>query len=80
MQDIDRSPQYAERGLWSKPVAVGPDGQTIRDPARFAQFSNYSIDIDRPAPRLSQHTVEILEADLALSRDEIQALFVHGII
>lgn len=80
MQDIDRSPQYAERGLWSKPVAVGPDGQTIRDPARFAQFSNYSIEIDRPAPRLSQHTVEILEADLALSRDEIQALFVHGII
>jgi benzylsuccinate CoA-transferase BbsE subunit len=49
-------------------------------PSRFAQFSNFSIETRRPAPMLSEHTVEILEADLGLSRIEIQALFAHGVI
>ncbi len=47
-------------------------------PSRFAQFSNFSIETRSPAPMLSEHTVEILEADLGLSRIEIQALFAHG--
>ena len=80
MRDVDLSPQYRERGLWSSPVSQGPDGPSVRDPARFAQFSNYTIDVTRPAPRLSQHTIEILGSDLGLSSLEIQALFVHGII
>ena len=80
MQDIDQSLQYRERGLWSSPVTLGPDGPAVRDPARFAQFSNYTIDVARPAPTLSQHTAEILASDLGLSSLEIQALFVHGII
>jgi crotonobetainyl-CoA:carnitine CoA-transferase CaiB-like acyl-CoA transferase len=80
MRDIDQSPQYRERGLWSSPVTLGPDGPAIADPARFAQFSNYTIDVRRPAPLLSQHTGEVLGTDLGLSSLEIQALFVHGII
>ncbi len=72
--------QYRERGLWSSPVAVGAEGRTVDDPARFAQFSNYTIDVARPAPTLSQHTAEILKSDLGLSSAEVQALFVHGII
>jgi crotonobetainyl-CoA:carnitine CoA-transferase CaiB-like acyl-CoA transferase len=80
MRDIGQSPQYRERGLWSSPVAVGPDGRKVADPARFAQFSNYTIEVRRPAPSLSQHTGEILKTELGLSPIEIQALFVHGII
>ncbi len=80
MRDIDVSPQYRERGLWSEPIALGPQGPAVADPARFAQFSNYTIDVKRPAPRLSQHTLEILDKDLGLSSLEMQALFVHGII
>lgn len=80
MQDIGRSPQYRERGLWSTPVAVEPGGRSVADPARFAQFSNYTIDVRRPAPMLSQHTVEIFKTELGLSPVELQALFVHGIV
>jgi crotonobetainyl-CoA:carnitine CoA-transferase CaiB-like acyl-CoA transferase len=80
MRDIGQSPQYRERGLWSSPFAVGPDGRKVADPARFAQFSNYTIEVRRPAPSLSQHTGEILKTELGLSPTEIQALFVHGII
>ncbi len=78
MKDVAESAQYRERGLFTS-VAVAP-GREIDVPARFAQFSNFSIETHRPAPMLSEHTVEILEADLGLSRIEIQALFAHGVI
>jgi benzylsuccinate CoA-transferase BbsE subunit len=81
MKDVAESAQYRERGLFSS-VAVAP-GREIDVPSRFAQFSNFSIETGktrRPAPTLSEHTVEILEADLGLSRVEIQALFAHVII
>ena len=51
-------------------------GREIDAPARFAQFSNYSIEIKRPAPKLSEHSAGIFEAELGLSKNEIQALFV----
>jgi benzylsuccinate CoA-transferase BbsE subunit len=79
MKDIAESPQYRERGLWSR-VAIDANRREIDDPARFAQFSNYSIEIRRPAPSLSEHTSAILGSELGLSRTEIQALFVHGVI
>jgi crotonobetainyl-CoA:carnitine CoA-transferase CaiB-like acyl-CoA transferase len=78
MKDVAESAQYRERGLFNS-IAIEP-GREIRVPARFAQFSNFSIETRRPAPRLSEHTVEILEADLGLSRIEIQALFAHAVI
>jgi benzylsuccinate CoA-transferase BbsE subunit len=78
MKDVAESAQYRERGLFT-PVALTP-GHKIDVPSRFAQFSNFSIETHRPAPMLSEHTVEILEADLGLSRIEIQALFAHGVI
>ena len=78
MKDVAESAQYRERGLFTS-VAVAP-GREIDVPSRFAQFSNFSIETHRPAPMLSEHTVEILEADLGLSRIEIQALFAHGVI
>lgn len=77
MADIAASPQYRARGLFA-PVAL--PGAPIDAPARFARFSNYSIEIRRPAPALSQHTAEILVPDAGLSPQELQALFVHGIV
>ncbi len=77
MKDVAESAQYRERGLFTS-VNVG--GREIEVPSRFAQFSNFSIETRRSAPMLSEHTVEILEADLGLSRIEIQALFAHGVI
>jgi benzylsuccinate CoA-transferase BbsE subunit len=76
MKDVAEYIQYRERGLFA-PVSV-EQGREIDAPARFAQFSNYSIEIKRPAPKLSEHTAEIFEEELGLSKIEIQALFVAG--
>jgi crotonobetainyl-CoA:carnitine CoA-transferase CaiB-like acyl-CoA transferase len=78
MKDVAEYVQYRERGLFA-PVSVDA-GREIDTPARFAQFSNYSIEIKRPAPKLSEHSAEIFEAELGLSKTEIQALFVAGAI
>ncbi len=78
MRDIAESPQYRERGLWNS-VLITPDGREIETPARFAQFSNFSIETTRPAPSLSQHTAEILRDRANISPIELQALFVHGV-
>jgi crotonobetainyl-CoA:carnitine CoA-transferase CaiB-like acyl-CoA transferase len=78
MKDVAEYVQYRERGLFTQ---MSVDARREIDaPARFAQFSNYSIEIKRPAPRLSEHSAEILEAELGLAKTEIQALFVAGAI
>jgi benzylsuccinate CoA-transferase BbsE subunit len=77
MQDVAASAQYRERGLFTR---VEIDGRQIDVPSRFAQFSNFAIETHRPAPTLSEHTMEIFEHDLGLNRIEIQALFAHGVI
>ncbi|HUA33586.1 MAG TPA: CoA transferase [Candidatus Binataceae bacterium] len=79
MRDVAESPQYRERGLWNS-VQITPDGREIDVPARFAQFSNFSIETKRPAPSLSQHTAQILCDCADVSPLELQALFVHGVI
>jgi crotonobetainyl-CoA:carnitine CoA-transferase CaiB-like acyl-CoA transferase len=78
MADVAGYRQFRERGLFAK-VAIEREA-VIDAPIRFAQFSDYSIESRRPAPGLSQHTAEVLEAELALSKPEIQALFVAGVI
>jgi benzylsuccinate CoA-transferase BbsE subunit len=78
MKDVAEYVQYRERGLFA-PVSVDA-GREIDAPARFAQFSNYSIEVKRPAPKLSEHSAEIFETELGLSKTEIQALFVAGAI
>ena len=78
MRDVAESRQYRERGLFTQ-VEIAP-GRKIEAPTRFAQFSNFQIESKRPAPTLSQHTVEILESELNLSRLEIRALFAYGVI
>src|SRR6266851_5424952 len=79
MDDIAQSAQYRARGLFTRQTIRAADRE-IDVPARFAQFSNYSIETRLPAPTLSEHTFEILSVEAGLSITEIQALFVHGII
>jgi crotonobetainyl-CoA:carnitine CoA-transferase CaiB-like acyl-CoA transferase len=79
MKDVAESRQYRERGLFT-PVRINPDGREIAAPARFAQFSNFTIETTRPAPSLSEHTAELLWSEARISPTELQALFVHGVI
>jgi benzylsuccinate CoA-transferase BbsE subunit len=79
MKDIHWSEQFSGRGLFQESELAG-DGRSVRVPLRFAQFSDFSIELRRPAPLLSQHSHEVLSEDVGLSSTEIQALFVHGVI
>jgi benzylsuccinate CoA-transferase BbsE subunit len=78
MKDVSESQQYRERGLFT-PVRIAL-GREIDAPARFAQFSNFTIETARPAPSLSEHTADILRSEAHISATELQALFVHGVI
>jgi benzylsuccinate CoA-transferase BbsE subunit len=77
MSDISSFQHYEERGLFVK-QDIG--GKSVEVPARFAQFNNYSIEVSRPAPSLSQHSFELLNSLLGFSECEVQALFSQGII
>ena len=79
MTDIGSFEQFLERGLFALTTIQG-DGREILVPLRFAQFSNYSMELRYPAPLLSQHTSEIFSEWIGLSQTEVQALFVHGVI
>ena len=77
MAEVASFEQYAARGLWAtQPL---PEGRQVQAPVRFARFSDYSIELRRPAPPLSGHTQEVL-AEAGYSGTEIQALFAHGIV
>jgi benzylsuccinate CoA-transferase BbsE subunit len=77
MADIAAFEHYRSRGLFAR-QAVGE--HVVEAPARFVQFSNYRIEVRRPAPRLSEHTAEILSEFAGLDGRELQALFAHGVI
>ncbi|MGE0538673.1 MAG: CoA transferase [Dehalococcoidia bacterium] len=79
MGDVYTSPQYRERGLWAS-THLPAIGVEVDLPARVAQFSDFEIGVRCPAPRLSQDTVVVLTEAAGLSLDEVQALFVHGVI
>jgi crotonobetainyl-CoA:carnitine CoA-transferase CaiB-like acyl-CoA transferase len=78
MKDVAEYVQYRERGLFTR-VSL-ETSREIDVPARFAQFSNYSIEIKRRAPKLSEHSADIFGTELGLSNAEVQALFVAGAI
>jgi crotonobetainyl-CoA:carnitine CoA-transferase CaiB-like acyl-CoA transferase len=77
MADVAAFEHYRSRGLFT---AQGVGSGTVEAPARFAQFSNYEIAVRRPAPGLSEHTVEVLGELAGLSLTEVQALFAQGIV
>jgi benzylsuccinate CoA-transferase BbsE subunit len=77
MADIAGFEHYRQRGLFTR-QEVGE--RVIEAPARFAQFADYQIEVRRPAPRLSQHTAEVLSQFAGLDGLELQALFAQGVI
>jgi benzylsuccinate CoA-transferase BbsE subunit len=77
MADVAEFEHYRERGLFAA-QAVGD--RTVQAPARFAQFSNYEIAVRRPAPALSEHTLEVLTELAGLSPTEVQALYAQGVL
>jgi benzylsuccinate CoA-transferase BbsE subunit len=79
MRDVYTAPQHRERGLWA-PAHLTALDVDVDLPARVAQFSGYAIAVRRPPPVLSQDTVAVLTEEAGLSLDEVQALFVHGVI
>src|ERR1700736_585422 len=78
MKDIAEFHQYRERGLFASAV-IHPNETRIEVPARFAKLDRDPIEIKRPAPLLSQHTMEVLQ-ELGVSADELQALYIHEVI
>jgi benzylsuccinate CoA-transferase BbsE subunit len=79
MRDVYTAAQHRERGLWA-PAHLPALGVDVDLPARVAQFSGYEIAVHRAPPQLSQDTVAVLTEEAGLSLDEVQALFVHGVI
>ncbi|MGC3985029.1 MAG: CoA transferase [Pseudorhodoferax sp.] len=77
MADIAAFAQYRERGLWLRQPLV--DGVAVDAPARVVRSDSFDTELRRPAPRLSEHTQELL-AELGLTADEVQALFSHAIV
>ena len=77
MADIAAFEQFHERDLF---LETEVDGKPVPLPARFAQFENFRIELDRSAPTISQHTSEILCDELAYTPAEVQALFEHRVV
>ncbi|MEM9879308.1 MAG: CoA transferase [Pseudomonadota bacterium] len=75
--DMLADPQLKARGMIrnTKHPSLG-DVATLGLPIRF---SDTEISIERPAPRLGEHNIEILQG-LGFSQDEIEALFDSGAI
>lgn len=77
MADVAAFRQFRERGLWlQQPL---PDGVAIDVPAQVVRSDVFEVALRRPAPRLSEHTAELL-AEAGLSPHEVQALFCHHVI
>lgn len=77
MADIAAFEQYRERGLWLRQPLV--DGVSVDAPAHVVRSDSFETLLRHPAPRLSEHTHELL-AEVGLSDTEIQALFCHHVI
>lgn len=57
MDDLDANEHLAARSYWRD---VELDGRSLKFPGPFAQLSETPIEYGRPAPRLGEHTDEVL--------------------
>ena len=79
VQDIYGDEQLRARQFWHK--ANDPDsGVALKHPGGFAIFNGERLQIRHLAPRIGEHNREVYENDLGLSRHEIAALQVEGVI
>lgn len=70
-------PQLIDRS-WFIPM-THPDTGTHKYVGFPWRFSSCQLSVDRPAPRLGEHSIEILSNELSLSAEEIQGLFDEGV-
>ncbi|TRW76760.1 CoA transferase [Mycolicibacterium sp. 018/SC-01/001] len=75
---IDGDPSLTEFGLF--PTVVHPDIGAVRVEGIPVQLSETPWDISAPAPRLGQHTREVLENLLGHTADEIADWHQRGVI
>jgi crotonobetainyl-CoA:carnitine CoA-transferase CaiB-like acyl-CoA transferase len=71
--DIDRDEQLAARGFWQTLPAPW-DEAPVRFPGGFALFDGQRLSVERRAPRLGEHNLEVYRDELGLSPDEVAAL------
>jgi benzylsuccinate CoA-transferase BbsE subunit len=67
----------AARG-WFQKVARG--GEALRYPGPPYRLAETPAGIERPAPRLGEHNVEVYCGELGLSLENLQALTAAGVV
>jgi crotonobetainyl-CoA:carnitine CoA-transferase CaiB-like acyl-CoA transferase len=77
MEDVLGSPQYEARGYFTQ--LDHPDAGSLRFPGLPAQMSGVEWE-HRRAPRLGEHTTEILRELTDLTADEIAEVRAAGVI
>ena len=71
MEDLTRFRHLQERGFWK--TAPLPNGQVAQVPGIFANLSETPMKVRRWAPRLGEHTGEVLGDLLGMSTSQIAA-------
>ncbi len=71
MEDLTRFRHLQERGFWL--TAPLPNGQVAQVPGIFANLSETPMKVRRWAPRLGEHTGEVLGGLLGMSTSQIAA-------
>ncbi|MCP4005068.1 MAG: CoA transferase [bacterium] len=61
VEDVLQSAQFADREFWRE---LERDGRSLRYPGPFARLSHTPLQQRRPAPRIGEHTREILAESL----------------
>jgi crotonobetainyl-CoA:carnitine CoA-transferase CaiB-like acyl-CoA transferase len=67
-RDLRESRQLAAREFWKTVKHAEPGGEVVY-PGAFARLSATPLEIERPPPRLGQHTAEILEVAASPARE-----------
>ena len=78
-KDIVESPQLQARGFWAK-VAHPELKDSVVYPGIPVKCSEVSCKIERRAPLIGEHNLDIFEKELGLTREELLILKQSGVI
>lgn len=79
MQEALQSDQVAARPVFQDHGGTSGEGETTRLPVAAFAYAHNGPKIDRPPPRMGEHTDEVLE-ELGMDNDEIAELRAAGVI
>ncbi|MDP2917846.1 MAG: CoA transferase, partial [Dehalococcoidia bacterium] len=77
-KDIMESRQLAERQFWVD-IPHPELGRSIRYPGSFVKASATPLKLERRAPLIGEHNVEIYENELGFTQEEIEKLKAKGV-